>query len=467
MPAPLHYQPLTALVAQMRDGTLSAREVTEHHLARIAALDPRLHAYAEVRADRAREDAAAADVRRAKGETLGPLHGAPVSVKDLCAMKGTRTGAGGFFSTGFGPDDTATVVRRLQEAGAIVLGKAQLTEGAWGTHHPDIPAPVNPWAPNRWSGSSSSGSGVSVASGMAAGTIGTDTAGSIRYPSAANGIVGLKPTWGRVSRHGVFPLSDTFDHVGPMARTVADVALMFSCIAGSDTNDPTALDASAADCADAASSASLKGVRIGVDRRYTFSSIEPTTAEAFGKALERCRQLGASLVDVSIPPVDEILVPAILAAFSEAAISHRRTYPAERERYSDEYANILEIGLNASGVEYARAAIWRREFAGALARMFRNVDVMAVPVLPLPPLTLEQMQAVSGGSPLDAAGFMKFTIPFNLAGVPTLTLPMGRLEDRTPLGFQFVGPALGERAILSAGAAYEAAAGYASEYPPL
>jgi hypothetical protein len=138
----MHYQPLTSLVAQMRDGTLSAREVTEHHLARIAALDPKLHAYAEVRADRAREDAAAADARRAKGETLGPLHGAPVSVKDLCAMKGTRTGAGGFFSTGFGPDDTATVVRRLQEAGAIVLGKAQLTEGAWGTHHPDIPAPL-------------------------------------------------------------------------------------------------------------------------------------------------------------------------------------------------------------------------------------------------------------------------------------------------------------------------------------
>lgn len=467
MTAPLHFQPLTTLVERMRAGELSALEVTEHHLARIASLDPKLHAFSEVRADKARAEAESLDARRSKGEPLGPLHGAPVSVKDLCAMKGTRTGAGGFFSTGFGPDDTATVVRRLQDAGAVVVGKAQLTEGAWGTHHPDIPAPVNPWAPNRWSGSSSSGSGVSVAAGMAAGTIGTDTAGSIRYPSAANGIVGLKPTWGRVSRHGVFPLSDTFDHVGPMARTVADVALMFSCIAGPDASDPTALDASAEDCAAAGRSGSLKGVRIGVDRKYTFGSVEPTTGEAFGKTLELCRQLGATLVDVSIPPVDEILVPAILAAFSEAAISHRRTYPAERERYSDEYANILEIGLNASGVEYATAAIWRREFAGALARMFRTVDIMAVPVLPLPPLTLEQMQGVSGGSPLDAAGFMKFTIPFNLAGVPTLTMPMGRLPDMTPLGFQFVGPALGERALLSAGAAYEAAAGYASENPPL
>jgi amidase len=373
IPAPLHYQPLTSLVAQMRDGTLSAREVTEHHLERIAALDPTLHAYAEVRADRAREDAAAADVRRAKGETLGPLHGAPVSVKDLCAMKGTRTGAGGFFSTGFGPDDTATVVRRLQEAGAIVLGKAQLTEGAWGTHHPDIPVPVNPWAPNRWSGSSSSGSGVSVASGMAAGTIGTDTAGSIRYPSAANGIVGLKPTWGRVSRHGVFPLSDTFDHVGPMARTVADVALMFSCIAGPDSNDPTTLDVSAADCADAASNASLKGVRIGVDRRYTFSSIEPTTAEALRKGIGTVQAAWREPGRCQHPASRRNPCPAILAAFSEAAISHRKTYPAERERYSDEYANLLEIGLNASGVEYATAAIWRREFAGSLALMFSTL----------------------------------------------------------------------------------------------
>lgn len=467
MPAPLHYQSLTSLVAQMRDGALSAREVTEHHLARIAALDPKLHAFSEVRADRAREEAAAADARRAKGEPLGPLHGAPVSVKDLCAMQGTRTGAGGFFSTGFGPNDTATVVQRLQEAGAIVVGKAQLTEGAWGTHHPDIKVPVNPWAANRWSGSSSSGSGVSVASGMAAGTIGTDTAGSIRYPSAANGIVGLKPTWGRVSRHGVFPLSDTFDHVGPMARTVADVALMFSCIAGPDANDPTALDGPADDWTKAGANGALKNVRIGIDRAYTFAAIEPITAAALQKALDLCVAQGATLVDVSLPPVDHILVQAIIAAFAEAAISHAKSYPSERDRYSDEYADILEIGHNASGIDCATVAIWRREFAGHLAKMFKSIDVMAAPVLPVPPLTLEQMAAISGGSPLDAAGVLKYTIPFNLAGVPTLTMPMGHLEDRTPLGFQLIGPALGERALLSAGAAYEAVAGYATEHPPL
>jgi len=252
-----------------------------------------------------------------------------------------------------------------------------------------------------------------------------------------------------------------------MARTVADVALLFSCIAGPDANDATALGLTAEDWGTEGAKGSLKNIRIGVDRNFTFASIEPVTAAAFQKALDLCVAQGATLVDVSIPSVDGILVPAMLAAFAEAAISHQKTYPSQRERYSDEYANILEIGLKASGVDCAKVAIWRREFAGHLTRLFRTIDVMAAPVLPIPPLTLEQMAGISGGSPLDAAGVMKFTIPFNLAGVPTLTLPMGHLEDGTPLGFQIIGPALGERAILSAGAAYEAAAGYASEHPPL
>jgi len=207
--------------------------------------------------------------------------------------------------------------------------------------------------------------------------------------------------------------------------------------------------------------------RIGIDRAYTFAAIEPVTAAALQKALDLCVAQGATLVDVSLPPVDHILVQAIIAAFAEAAISHAKSYPSERDRYSDEYADILEIGHNASGIDCATVAIWRREFAGHLAKMFKSIDVMAAPVLPVPPLTLEQMAAISGGSPLDAAGVLKYTIPFNLAGVPTLTMPMGHLEDRTPLGFQLIGPALGERALLSAGAAYEAVAGYATEHPPL
>lgn len=227
-----HYRSLAETAEDIARGALSSEAVVAHILDRIAELEPQLHAYAVVRAEAAMAEARDADARRARGEALGPLHGVPVAVKDLCAMAGTATRAGGGFPTRFAPDDTATVVRRLQAAGAIIVGKAQLTEGAWGTHHPDNATPVNPWAPDHWCVSSSSGSGVSVAAGLAYGAIGTDTAGSIRFPSASNHLVGLKPTWGRVSRHGVFPLSQTFNHVGPMTRTVLDAALMFAAIAG-------------------------------------------------------------------------------------------------------------------------------------------------------------------------------------------------------------------------------------------
>ena len=461
----LHFQNLATLVSAMREGKLSALEVTEHHLTRIEYLEPKFHAFAYLRADAARAEAKALDARRARGETLGPLHGAPIAVKDLCAMAGTPTRAGGFFSTNFAADETATLVRRLQAAGAIIVGKAQLTEGAWGTHHPDIPAPVSPWAPHRWSGSSSSGSGVAVAAGFAAGAIGTDTAGSIRYPSACNGLVGLKPTWGRVSRHGVFPLSDTFDHVGPIARSVLDAAMIFTAIAGPDVADPTALLAPAEAWTQAASTPSLKGVRIGLDRDFSTSMLDEATSLAFRNALDTLTSAGATIVEVHLPPIDPILERAVAACFAEAAISHAATYPSQKEKYSALYAELLNIGRAMNALDYAAVTIWRREFAGHLAALFQTIDMLAVPVLPVAPPLTQHMVAVAGGSPLATAGLLRFTLPFNLASVPSLTLPMNRMPDQTPLGFQLIGPALGERALLAAGAAYEVEAGYLGQNP--
>lgn len=464
---PLHDRSLAEVADAIRAGTLSAVEVMRHTLARIATLEPRLHAFAEVRPDAALAEAAAADARQARSERLGALHGVPVAVKDLCAMAGTRTRAGGFFSTGFAPGNTATVVARLQQAGAIVVGKAQLTEGAWGTHHPDVPPPVNPWAPDRWSGASSSGSGVCVAAGMAYGAIGTDTAGSIRFPSACNHLVGLKPTWGRVSRHGVFPLCDTLDHVGPMARTVLDVALMFAAIAGEDPLDPTSLSAPAEDWPGAARVGSLAGVRVGVDPAYALGALDDATAAAMRAALAHLVAAGAEIVEVSFPEVDSLLPHAMTAAFAEAAISHAKTYPSQKEDYSPAYTALLEIGRAARATDYAAVAIRRRELRGRVMRLFRSADLLAMPVMPLAPLTVAEMKAVEGGPPLAAAGFMRFTIPLNLAGLPSLTLPMDRAPSGAPLGFQLVGPDLGEAALLAAGAAYERQSGCAERRPLL
>lgn len=463
----LHYRHLADVAADIRSGGLSATEVTQHTLDRITRLDPRLHAFAFVRGDDALRDAEDADARRARGDALGPLHGVPVAVKDLCAMAGTPTRAGGFFSTGFSSTDTATVVTRLQDAGAIIIGKAQLTEGAWGSHHPDVATPVNPWAEDRWSGASSSGSGVSVAAGLAYGAVGTDTAGSIRFPSAANHLVGLKPTWGRVSRHGVFPLSDTFDHVGPMARSVLDVALMYEAMAGHDPLDVTSLTEPVGDCASAARAARLHGVRIGVDQAYALGDVDGPTFSALTAAIALLKDQGAVIVDVRVPEVDAILPRAVMAAAAEAAISHAASYPSERASYGQPYRDLLDLGRASTAVDYATVAIWRREFRGALHRMFAEVDMMVAPVLPIAPLLASQMKASVGSSPVDSAGFMRYTIPFNLAGVPSLTLPMGRAAEGSPLGFQLIGPALSEATLLSAGAAYEAASGFSTGHPDL
>jgi amidase len=466
MTMPLHYRSLTEVAGDIRSGALSAEAVTRHTLDRIARLEPSLHAFAFVRADEALAEARAADERQARGQRLGALHGVPLAVKDLCAMAGTPTRAGGFFSTGFSARDTATVVARLQDAGAIIVGKAQLTEGAWGTHHPDVAVPVNPWAPARWSGSSSSGSGVSVAAGLCFGATGTDTAGSIRFPSACNHLVGLKPTWGRVSRHGVFPLSDTFDHVGPMARSVLDVAMMFSAMAGADALDPTSLNEAPEDWVAAARSPSLRGVRVGLDADYALA-VDPATGAALQKAITQLKSAGAEIVPVRVPPVDDILPRAMTACFAEAVISHARSYPAERAKYGPTYVQLLEAGRATPATDYAAVAIWRREFRGALTRLFASVDMLVVPVMPVAPVTVAEMAAFDGAPLIASAPMLRYTIPYNLAGVPSLTLPMGRMADGTPLGFQLIGPALGEAALLSAGAAYEAASGFAALHPAI
>ena len=463
----LHFRPLAEIVADMATGALSSEAVTAHTLARIEALEPRLHAFAEVRAEAALAEARAADLRRAAGAPLGPLHGAPVAIKDLLALAGTRTRAGGFFDTGFAADATATVATRLQDAGAIIVGKLQLTEGAWGSHHPAITAPVNPWAEDYWTGVSSSGSGVAAAAGLAYGTIGTDTAGSIRFPSACCHVVGLKPTWGRVSRHGVFPLSDTFDHVGPMARSTLDVALMFAAIAGPDPRDPTALDGPRADWVSAARAGRLDGVRIGLDTDYAMTGLDEPTSAALKGAIGALREAGATIVEVTMPPVAAILEKAFRAAFVEAAISHARTYPSQRAAYSDAYAALLDAGRAASGTDYAEVAIWRREYRGRLSAMFREAEMIIAPVVPIAPPTVAQMALATGGPPEGAATLTAYTIPFNLAGVPSLTLPMGLAPSGAPLGFQLIGPDLAEAVLLSAGAAYERVTGFSGRHPPV
>lgn len=245
---------------------LSSVEVTRAMLERIEHLDPKLKSYVAVLEAPALNDARRADKGITQGKRHGPLHGVPVAVKDLCDMRGFATTAGiPMFRKSIAERD-ATVVRKLRDAGAVILGKLHLTEGALAEHHPDIAPPINPWARSRWSGASSSGTGVAVAAGLSFGALGSDTGGSIRFPASCNGVVGLKPTWSRVSRYGVFPLSETLDHIGPLARTVEDAAAMLAAIAGHDINDPTSASSTVPNYL-ASINRGVKGIRVGIDRK--------------------------------------------------------------------------------------------------------------------------------------------------------------------------------------------------------
>src|SRR5229473_555505 len=273
---------LHELSAQLRDRKLSSVEVTRCVLDRISQTNPKLRAYITVPEDSALAQAAQADKEIKAGRWRGPLHGVPIAVKDLCWTKGVPTTCASKVLRDWRPDSNATVVDRFEAAGAVLLGKLHLTEFAMAWYHPEIPAPLNPWDSSLWPGASSSGSGAATAAGLCYASIGTDTGGSIRFPSAANGVVGLKPTWGRVSRHGVFPLGESLDHIGPMTRSVADAALVLGVIAG---QDPAA-----------AAAHGVKGIRIGLDERYIDGGAAPDVTASVLDAVRTLERLGARVV---------------------------------------------------------------------------------------------------------------------------------------------------------------------------
>ena len=347
-------------------------------LDRVAAVDIDLKSYVTVMPDRALAAARRAEAEIQSGQYRGPLHGMPIGVKDLCYTRGVATASGTKIFSGFVPDFDATVVTRLQDAGAVILGKQTLCEGAFGPYHPELEVPVNPWNPARWSGVSSSGSAVAAAAGLCFGSIGTDTGGSIRYPSAANGCVGLKPTYGRVSRHGVFPLAESMDHVGPMARTVEDAAILFDAIAGADDNDPTSLRLSV-EAVQPQLAQDIRGLRIGFDPRYATENIEEETARAINRVLDELVKLGATIVNVTLPDFSRVDDAWNDLCLSEAAAAHSKTFPSRAGDYGPGFRICLEKGLRVSGAEIAGALEVRSEVAERINRMLAGIDCLVCP----------------------------------------------------------------------------------------
>ncbi len=461
----LHYSELVEIGQSIQKRELSAVEATQAQLDRIARLDGGLKSYAHVMASSALEQAHAADQEIAKGKVRGPLHGVPIAVKDLCWTKDAPTAAGMKVYRDNRPAEDATVVIRLKEAGAVILGKLQLTEGAYADHHPEIDPPKNPWNAKLWSGASSSGSGVATAAGLCYGSLGSDTGGSIRFPSAANGITGLKPTWGRVSRYGVFELAATLDHIGPMARSAADCAAMLGAIAGADPNDPTAVQQPVPDYL-AGLNGSMRGTRIGVDRRWTSEGVDAAATKALQEALRVAADLGAEIHEVAFPDTAAMVADWFPLCGIETAVAHEATYPSRKAEYGPGLAGLIELGLQQSGTDYQKIVLRREAFRGRVRALFETVDLLAVPVQTFSAPTLEKM-ATLGEDPELITGLLRFTCPFDMTGSPTITLPGGFTESGGPVAFQFVGRHFDEGRLVAAGDAYQRITDWHRRHPAL
>lgn len=461
----LYYASLVTVAGRIESGELSPVELTRHMLDRIDAVDERLHGYVLVTADSAIAAARRAEREIRSGRYRGALHGVPIGIKDLCHMRGFPTAAGTTVLADSIPEHDATVVARFKAAGAVILGKLTLCEGAQAPYHPDLEVPVNPWNERHWSGVSSSGSGVATAAGLCFGAVGTDTGGSIRYPSACNGCVGLKPTYGRVSRHGVVPLAESMDHVGPMARTVEDVAVLFEAMAGFDPGDPTSLDRPVPDVRRELGRG-IEGLRIGFDRRYATSGVDPEVVAAIEDVLEELRRQGAEIVDVAMPDTSESGAIWYPIGTVEAASAHAATFPSRADEYGPGFRSDLEYGSSVTGVEYARAAKARAEMAAGVRRVLAGVDCLVCPSMSNPAQTKTADPTKITAEEWDRLVHKdEFSKPFNFSGVPTLSVPCGFSSDGLPLSVQFVGSRLDESTIMRVGHAYQQATGWHRRHP--
>jgi amidase len=365
---------------QIRKRKISSLEVTRAMLERIGRLDGKLKSYATLTPELALEAAEQADREIGRGRNRGPLHGVPIALKDLFHTQGIATAAGMPLHKNFVPERDATVARKLKEAGAVLLGKLQMTEGAFSAHHPAIASPVNPWSAEHWTGVSSSGSGVATAAGLCYGSLGTDTLGSIRFPSTMNGLTGMKPTWGRVSRAGVFALAETMDHIGPMTRSAKDAAAMLGIIAGQDPDDRTAMLVPVPDYL-AGIDQSMRGVRIGIDRALIEAQADADFVRVTDEAAAVFRRHGAKVIGIDFPSTDQIVRDALILCAVEAAAAHAETYPSRAQEYGPALSGLLDMGRRTDAIALARILPRRSSFAGQVAALFDDVDLLLMPAM--------------------------------------------------------------------------------------
>jgi len=456
----LAFASISELAPRIAAKEISPVEVTEATLARIERLDPALNAFITVTADTARQAARTAEAAIVAGHTIGPLQGIPVALKDLYVTRGTLTTFGSLLFAEWVPDFDAAAVESLKRAGAVLVGKTNLHELAFGTtsanaHYGEV---HNPWLPGHHPGGSSGGSAAAVAAGLAYAATGSDTGASIRQPAACCGIVGIKPTFGRVSKYGALPLSWSQDHAGPLTRTVADAALMLQVLAGFDPRDPTSVDRCVPDFS-ANLDRGVEGARIGVARRFFFDDCDPEVAAAVDAATLILEDQGARVEEIVLADMDAAYAAGVITIGSEAAAYHAHDLRERPELFSPELRAAFELGSFYKAADYVQAQRLRGHLIEQVSRDMVGFDAVVTPTAPLPSTPIAE------NPPEHAMLRPRNTMPFNALGLPAISVPCGFTAAGLPIGLQIVGHAFEEATILRIAAAYEAATDW-SRIPP-
>lgn len=461
----LHFLTIHRAGELIRNRELSPVELTRACLERIEQTDDRLHSFILLTSDDALRDARNAEAEVLSGNYRGPMHGIPFALKDLYDTAGVKTTSGSQVDIDRVPDVDATTTARLKAAGGILLGKLAMHEFALGG--PDWTTPFeparNPWNLDHITGGSSSGSGSAVASGQCLGALGSCTGGSIRGPASLCGIVGLKPTYGRVSRFGVVTLSWSQDHAGPMTWTVEDTAYMLQAIAGHDPKDPTSSRAPVPDYS-LSLREDIRGVRLGLPRHYFFDpdpSVNPEVVATVEKAVAAMEALGAHVEEVSLPSLEHVRAANSVIMVSEAYAYHEPNLKTRPQDFGEIVRGRFRVGALLSAADYLQAqrvrTLARREFADVM----KGIDLLVTPTMTQPAAAFE------GYDPTTTVRGRSFTAPFNVTGLPAISVPCGFTEDGLPIGMQIAGKPFDEPGVIQAAYTYQQHARLYETRPPI
>lgn len=458
----LAFASITKLAAHLKSKEISPVELTKLALKRIEHHDGALNSFITVMTNEALADAKAAEQTIGKGGYLGPMHGIPVAVKDLYATKGTETTYGSPLFAGWVPDHDAAVVERLRAAGAIILGKTNLHELAYGTTsaNPHYGPVHNPWKSGYHPGGSSGGSAAAVAGGFAPMALGSDTGASIRQPAACCGIVGIKPTFGRVSKFGCLPLAWSMDHAGPLNRSVMDAALTLNVLAGHDPRDPCSVDRAIPDFTSSLGE-NLRGKRIAIVRKFFSDEGDPEVHAAIEDVLPVLESLGAQISEIELPHIEDAFKAGTLTIVIEGATYHADRLRERPEGFSPQCKADLELGHFYKATDYLQAQRLRRHLMNEVAKVMAPLDGLIMPTAPITATPIE-------GNPADHPVYrVRNTIPFNFLSLPAISLPCGFSTEGLPIGLQIVGKAFDEAGILEIAHAYEQATDWHQRHPVL